>query len=665
MLFGAAYYPEHRDPSKWEYDLDTMASAYVNCLRVGEFAWNRFEPADGEYEFAWMDRFNTLAAQRRIQLLLCPPIRTIPAWLMELEPALKIEREDGVRLEYGSRYSFCINQPLLHEKGQALAAAMATQYGRHPNIVGWHLDNEHGDEPDCHCPICRAAFQAWCRKRYSAIEELNNKWGLAFWGLTFTHFGQIPTPRAGKTWHSPGHLLAWRRFRSECTNAIVGMQAEAVRAHADPEQFITTNNQPLWNSRTDYYRMAQHVDVCGTNYYPAYGAAANPLGIGSGLGLAMCRSYKSRNFQVHELRNSAHMTPARPGNTPGPGEVERITLHCIANGAEAIFYFRWRACPFGTEQPHGAITDYDGRPKRVFSEVARIGERLARLRDLLDGTAVSSDIAMLVDFPTRWIMESGSAWNGPKTLYMEQCRTLYRAIRMQHVNCDTVHTDGVFSRYRVLVVPFLAAIDDALAEKLTTYVSAGGTLIWHPLSGIKDPEAVIYPDRLHPSLKEMLGVDITEFATAGPDESIPFTWNTTTYAGRYFCDLPVLQGAQTRAEFTQTWFAGTPALVERRVAKGRILYIMTLAEPRFYEDFFRAVCRDANICPILACEIPDDVEIVARRADDGRQMIFLLNSSGHAHVLKLDTPMYDLYNDEHLTGAIALGPFAVRIVQPE
>ena len=85
MYFGAAYYPEHRDPDKWELDLDTMAAAHVNCLRVGEFAWNRFEPTDGVYDFTWMDQFNEFAAQRRIQLLLCPPIRTLPAWLMTLQ----------------------------------------------------------------------------------------------------------------------------------------------------------------------------------------------------------------------------------------------------------------------------------------------------------------------------------------------------------------------------------------------------------------------------------------------------------------------------------------------------------------------------------------------------------------------------------------------------
>ena len=31
MIFGAAYYPEHRDPAKWTYDLDNMAAAHLNA----------------------------------------------------------------------------------------------------------------------------------------------------------------------------------------------------------------------------------------------------------------------------------------------------------------------------------------------------------------------------------------------------------------------------------------------------------------------------------------------------------------------------------------------------------------------------------------------------------------------------------------------------------
>ena len=139
MLYGAAYYPEQTDPREWERDLDQMAAAGVNALRVGEFAWCFFEPREGTYEFDWMDRFLAMSWERGIGLLLCPPLRTLPAWLACADPTLRIVREDGIPLEYGSRYSFCINHVELRERGAALAEALAQHYGRHPGVVAGFL----------------------------------------------------------------------------------------------------------------------------------------------------------------------------------------------------------------------------------------------------------------------------------------------------------------------------------------------------------------------------------------------------------------------------------------------------------------------------------------------------------------------------------------------
>ena len=172
MLYGAAYYPEHRDPNRWADDLDAMAAACVNAVRVGEFAWKRFEPARGTYDFAWMDRFSELAQARGIGLLMCPPLRTVPAWLVEADPTLQIVDERGIRLSYGSRYTFCINHPWLLERGMELARRMARHWAGCDTIVGWHLDNEYGDEPDCHCPRCRQKFQQWLTERYESIDRL-------------------------------------------------------------------------------------------------------------------------------------------------------------------------------------------------------------------------------------------------------------------------------------------------------------------------------------------------------------------------------------------------------------------------------------------------------------------------------------------------------------
>jgi len=657
MLFGAAYYPEHRDPSRWDYDLDLMAEAQLNAVRVGEFAWKRFEPEEGRYDFEWMDTFAEKAAARHIGLVMCPPMRTAPAWLVEKDPTILIEIGSGVRFEYGSRYTFCINHPLLRDKGLSLATAMAKLYGRSGNIIGWHLDNEYGDEPDCHCPLCRRAFQTWLQSRYKAIDALNRAWGTVFWGLEFNHFGQVPTPRATKAHHNPGHLQAWRQFRSDCTVGLVGEHANAVRSHVR-DQFISTNNQALWNDRTDYYDMARHLDVCGTNYYPPYGEDCRRIAFG----LATVRSYKQRPFHVFELRSGPHLFPGRDGNSPQPGEIERLTMHTIANGADGIFYFRWRACPFGPEQHHSSVTDHDGRPLRVYEECKSVGQKIKRLTPLLSGAEVRSEVAVLWDYPSRWMLAST---HGPHTrrLYRTRCCLLYNAVRSLGINCDAVGRDNDFAAYKVLLIPLLPGIDDRLAEKFADYVRRGGVLVWHPMSGMKNMEAEVFPGRLHPRLSDLFGITLGEFATSGEEEVRTFNWQKKTYNGRLFFDLPTIEDAACLAVYTSSWFAGTPAVTARQVGRGSALYLAPFAGKPFYKDFLLTLCQEAGVKPILDAPIPEAIEISARRVPNGDELIFLLNSSAQEQEITLPEPMEDVWNTESVSSSVSLKPWGVRVLR--
>lgn len=660
MWLGAAYYPEHRDPRRWEEDLDLMARAHLNLVRVGEFAWKRFEPHPGVYSFGWLDDFNEKAARRGIRLLLCPPLRTAPVWLVDLAPAVRIEREDGVKLEFGSRYSFCINHPLLLERGRQLTDVLAARYGRHPNVVGWHLDNELGDEPDCHCPICRAKFQEWCQAHYGAIENLNERWGLVFWGLELNRFEQVPTPRTTKTHHSPGHIQAWRRFRSDCTIHAQRVLGEAVRARARRDQFITTNAQ-TWNARTDYFAAARDLDVAGTNYYPPYGARLPE----AAYGLALCRGYKQQPFQVHELRSGPHMVPGRAdGNVPALGEIERLTVHTVAHGADAVIFFRWRQCPFGCEQTHGAITDPDGRPGRVYAEVARAFERLGACARQIVGTRVASEAGLLTDFASRWIIDCGSQeWNGPANLYLARWREVYGGLRDAGLNVDAVGlTQSDWSRYRLLVAPLMPCVDDALAQRLCDYVEAGGVLLWHPLSGNKTPDACLYPHRLHPRLEALFGVDLREFAAFDAAHRCAFAWEGREYPATLFADRATVTDGITRAEFT----AGLegPALVERGAGLGRALMLMGFPPRAFYTDFARGLIQRNNLRAILPGEPPVGVEVTERRGADGRRLIFLISALDRETSVSLPGEWRDVYLNETLRDGATLAPYGVRIVTP-
>ena len=62
-LFGSSYYPEWWPEEQWKTDFEKMASLGLNAVRMGEFAWSWYEPTEGEYNFAPMQRAVALAAE--------------------------------------------------------------------------------------------------------------------------------------------------------------------------------------------------------------------------------------------------------------------------------------------------------------------------------------------------------------------------------------------------------------------------------------------------------------------------------------------------------------------------------------------------------------------------------------------------------------------------
>ena len=56
ILYGVAYYQEYMPYERLEKDVQMMQDAGIYVVRLGESTWSLFEPEEGGFEFAWMDR---------------------------------------------------------------------------------------------------------------------------------------------------------------------------------------------------------------------------------------------------------------------------------------------------------------------------------------------------------------------------------------------------------------------------------------------------------------------------------------------------------------------------------------------------------------------------------------------------------------------------------
>ena len=187
---GVAYYPEYWPEERWEEDIRLMRAAHINLVRVGEFAWTPMEPAEGRFTLDWLHRLVAGMGAAGINVLLCTPTATPPAWLTEQYPDVLLVREDGSRAEHGRRRHYCPTSPTYRHYSQRITETLSREFARYPNVVAWQLDNEFGPEYSfCHCAHCQGQFHAWLQRRYGTLEELNARWATRFWSMEFTELG--------------------------------------------------------------------------------------------------------------------------------------------------------------------------------------------------------------------------------------------------------------------------------------------------------------------------------------------------------------------------------------------------------------------------------------------------------------------------------------------
>ena len=103
MYFGAAYYPEHWEETRWETDATLMEEAGFNVVRIGEFAWTKFERYEGEFDFSWIDKVIDILGKHNIKAIIGTPTAAPPKWLMDKYPSIYMHDNKGIVRGFGSR----------------------------------------------------------------------------------------------------------------------------------------------------------------------------------------------------------------------------------------------------------------------------------------------------------------------------------------------------------------------------------------------------------------------------------------------------------------------------------------------------------------------------------------------------------------------------------
>ena len=81
MRIGVYYYPEAWPHEQWARDIANIKKLNMEFVHMGEFAWEKMEPEEGKFDFAWLDECVDLCAKNGLKVVLCTPSPAPPVWL--------------------------------------------------------------------------------------------------------------------------------------------------------------------------------------------------------------------------------------------------------------------------------------------------------------------------------------------------------------------------------------------------------------------------------------------------------------------------------------------------------------------------------------------------------------------------------------------------------
>ena len=267
-MLGVCYYPEHWPEDFWAEDARRMRELGIAYVRIGEFAWSRYEPRRGEWQWAWLDRAINALGDAGLKIVLGTPTAAPPKWLMDEHPEIAPVDDQGRPRGFGSRRHYTFSSQVYWRESARIVEALAKRYGRHSALAGWQTDNEYG----CHDTVLSwgredlQAFRDWLRRRYQSPERLNEAWGSVFWSMELQSFDEASLPNLTVTEPNPAARLDFRRFQSEQVAAYDRMQCEIIRRHS-PGRWITHNFMGFFNE-FDHWPLGEHLDFASWDSYP-------------------------------------------------------------------------------------------------------------------------------------------------------------------------------------------------------------------------------------------------------------------------------------------------------------------------------------------------------------------------------------------------------------
>ena len=629
MKIGVDYYPEHWDKSLWEKDADLMKKTGVKLVRLAEFSWCALEPADGQFDFAWLDEAIELFVERKINVVLCTPTSCPPLWFYEKYPDAVQTGKDGQKIATGIRGHRCYNNPDLIFYSKRIIDEMTKHYASNPAIAAWQIDNEL-EANYCFCDYCQSKYHSWLKNKYGDVKSINKAYGNNVWSGEYSSWNQIKPPYGEypKAWLNPAYMLDYSRYSSDSMIDYVKLQEEIIRKNC-PNVKITTN---MWfcENLPDFYNEFKDLDFVAYDNYPTSKLPKNSEELYShNFHLDFVRGIKKKNFWIMEQLSGGMGCWMPMQHTPRPGMIKGYSLQAFAHGADTVIHFRWRSAVTGAEMYWHGLIDHSNVPGRRFEEFSQLCEESKKLEEICE-TELKSKVAILYSPDNDFAFKIQPQTDG--FYYLEQLMLIYSGFSKYGVNIDIINQNEDLSDYKIVVAPQMYITDKTVVDNLYKFAENGGTVVLTNRSGVKDQNNNCIMDLLPTVYKKLVGTYVEEYDPMGYDK-ICVEMDGDKYSCGRWCDVLAVDsendGAEIVACYQETddekvYFAGKPAITMNKYGEGKAYYIGTVGEKKLYQKLAKQMLDECQI--EYFDNLPDNVEVTTR-SNDKEKAIFVFNNT--------------------------------------
>lgn len=640
IYIGAAYYPELWDESEVDRDIEQCKALGINVLRMGEFAWGKIEPREGEYSLDWLKRIVDKLYANGIFTVLCTPTATPPRWMLDKYPDMRTVTHDGFRADVSSRCHICKTSKTARKKNRGIVTALAQVFAKHKGVIGWQIDNElypYGE--GCFCEHCKAAFRDRLKAEFGTVEKLNDAWGMSRWSLDYEDFDSIQPPYP-RQWKHPSLRKAWRDFHYAQIKSYVEEQADILHAYGCKN----VGTDMMAHNSMSYCKINERLDIVQYNHYDC--AARLPQ---TAFAYDFLRCVKDKAFWVTETQAGWNGGEYAENGARPIGNCYANTVLPIVKGGTMNLYWLFRAHRSGHEIGHGALLSAAGRPCRVAEEVKRAIDDIKKCGSFFNNSSIKSKIMLHYSSTALNTFESAPLIKGLD--YRETLLEYYDAFR--HYNVDVADTQHGLDGYDIVISPFTCTLDEnGLKERAIAFVERGGTWIVGPMSDIFDENVNRYTHAPYGFLEELAGV-YTKYQRPIDNPDFKAKYIGDGYCGISTCydAYEVKDGTKTVAAYHDCEFAPLTAIAERKVGKGKVILVGSVISKG---DLLRLVDRK----PIA--EASENVILVERSGEqNGIVAVECENKFGY---VSLSGEYRELLTGRVLTGRVEIAPYEMLVL---